>query len=159
LAASKGLSNNFKQKITVYIDFKTSFNGIQTYFEVSISNATRSIDIVQAIIKKLNNFIYKLNRMNKCSYLNLNEYYEDLVHDQNCPESFVVLKILPSSTFKFNTSCHILYKPLDANSNQYYLVVVLFDLSEMILIDNFLIANLDAPWSNGKFYLKEKKTI
>ena len=148
-----------KRKLTIYIDVKTSFN-IETYFEALITSKIKSIDIIQAIITKLNNFVFKLNRMNKFTYLSYGDYCDDLTSDLAGGEPSVVqLRILPSSNIKFNTSCQIVYKPLDTNSNQYCLVVVLFDMSEMILVENFFLANLSTPWSNGKFYLREKNFL
>lgn len=79
----------------------------------------------------------------------------------NSPSSFVQLRIMPPSTTTKDKSmspvCQILYKSLDScNLAAYYLTSVLYDRNEKILPANFVLTNLSVPWSNGKFFLRER---
>lgn len=85
---------------------------------------------------------------------------EDLLSNE--PTSFVQLRMMQASAKKdkamlASPACQIMYKSLDsANLAAYYLTSVLYDRNEKILPANFVLTNLSVPWSNGKFFLRER---
>lgn len=152
-SGSSAISQGILRKLTIYTDFKID-NAIDTYFEVIITSSTKVVDIILGILKKLNDFISKLNRLNnsnKSAY-----FFEDLLSEQNFSNSLIKLKIMPPNQNITMNSNQITYKHLNSNPSMYYITSVLFDKSEIILVENYVLGDLRAPWSNGKFYLKER---
>ena len=144
--------------ITVYIDFKIGVN-LNIYFDVLLTPCLKSSDIIRTILDSINEFISKLNRLNRKSVstdFSSNYMYEDLLKDQKNYQ--VQLKIMAPANCqnRSTTSCHILYKSIESSVSAYYLTSVLYDHSEKVLPENFLMANLKPPWLNGKFCLHER---
>lgn len=125
-----------------------------------LTTTTKAHDIIKAIIDNLNEFICKKQMLAKQSEGHLMSD-EDLLSNE--PASFVQLRIMQPSTKKDKVAavaspvCQILYKSLDSgNLAAYYLTSVLYDRNEKILPANFVLTNLSVPWSNGKFFLRER---
>lgn len=148
--------NNLPNKIFVFIDFQTGLK-IETFFECTISTLTTCREIIFQIIRKLNNLITKLNKLKQLTDLNFVEYYEDIIKIENSKEDerYIKLMSLPSK-FKLNT--YELTVNLDENLNLYSLVIIV-DSNEKVLSDNFYLAQLKEPWTNGRFYLKKNNLV
>ena len=149
------INQGILRKLTIYTDFKIG-NLIETYFEVIITSSTKVVDLILAILKKLNDFISKLNRLNNKSSSLSAYFFDDLLNEENYTNSLIKLKILPTTRNLTVNSNNITYKHLDSNPSMYYITSVLFDKSEIILVENFILGDLKTPWSNGKFYLKDR---
>jgi len=143
-------------KILVFIDFKTGLK-IETFFECTITLLTTCKEIIFHIVRKLNNLITKLNKLKQLTDMNICEYYDDLIKVENSKEDERVVKLMSfPSKFKLNT--YEFTENLDENLNLYSLVIVV-DSNEKVLIDNFYLAQLKEPWSNGRFYLKKNNLV
>lgn len=143
-------------KILVFIDFKTGLK-IETFFECTITLLTTCKEIIFHIVRKFNNLITKLNKLKQLTDMNICEYYDDLIKVENSKEDERVVKLMSfPSKFKLNT--YEFTENLDENLNLYSLVIVV-DSNEKVLIDNFYLAQLKEPWSNGRFYLKKNNLV
>ena len=141
LTSNSSQVNVCSRNILVHVDFPTELK-IDINFECTINNQTTTKDVIYHILKKLNSFISVFNQMNSSKAVN-----------NSTQKSKVNLFDLARPNAGSNDSV----KLLDESFSLYYLVVVLLDAREKVLMSNFILATLREPWNKGNFFIRRKK--
>jgi hypothetical protein len=134
---SYNLVPKMKRNVIVHLDMPTDLK-IDMNFECFINNQTTCRDLISHIIRKANNLIHAY-------FSNAKSYFNDTAC---CNISEQCYKGNNEST---NSQIGL----LDENIDLYYLIVILNENQEKILMKSFLIASLRDPWSKGQIHLRK----
>ena len=146
------------RKITIYVDTQIGLS-LGIYFEVVLTSKMTANDLIKSMLERINDLVRKLNNKQQRQLTTRKETQnfvsnEDLLNDE--PRSFLQLRLLQQTKIE-TAPCLLMYKPLDScNTNSYYLASVLYDRNEKVIPGNYEITSLSVPWSNGKFFLRER---
>lgn len=139
VGSSSSQANFCSRNILVHVDFQTELK-IDMNFECTINNQTSTKDVIYHILKKLNSFISVFNQMNSGKHVSGQRSKAGLLGlARECAS--------PNDSVKL----------LDENFSLYYLVVVLLDSREKVLMSNFILSSLKEPWIKGNFFIRKKK--
>lgn len=134
---SCSLEPNCSRNVIVHLDMPTDLK-IDMNFECIINNQTTCRDLISHIIRKANNLIHAY-------FSNAKSYFNETSRS-NVSECWYKAN---------NEPTHSQIRLLDENFDLYYLIIVLNDNQEKILMNNFLIASLREPWSKGQIHLRK----
>jgi len=134
---SNSLEPSHSRNVIVHLDIPTDLK-IDMNFECIINNKTDCRDLISHIIKKANNLIHAY-------FTNANSYFDETPTTSSSEYCYKTNKELTKRSIEL----------LDENFDLYYLIVILNENQEKILMNSFLVSSLREPWSKGKIHLRK----